>query len=126
MSAVAPVNIRRADPNTPLPAEYSTTPHGTIYGSTPGGTRVIYDRSTLLALSNSQLAKTPPTKMMYVAGVTKAGGNQENGNSSLHPSSANTPLRRAADVKREEEEKKKTYNPYAVLNSEDGMFDMED
>ena len=46
--------------------------------------------------------------MMYVAGVTKAGGNQENGNSSLHPSSANTPLRRAADVKREEEEKKKT------------------
>ena len=38
MSAAAPVNIRRADPNTPLPAEYSTTPHGTIYGSTPGGT----------------------------------------------------------------------------------------
>lgn len=37
MSAAVPVNIRRADADTPLPAEYSTTPHGTIYGSTPGG-----------------------------------------------------------------------------------------
>lgn len=37
MSAAVPVNIRRADADAPLPAEYSTTPHGTIYGSTPGG-----------------------------------------------------------------------------------------
>ncbi|KAI8146140.1 hypothetical protein BJV82DRAFT_497197, partial [Fennellomyces sp. T-0311] len=70
------------------------------------GTRVIYDRSTLLALSNSQLAKTPPTKMMYVAGVTKASG-QEHASNSLHPNSASS-YRRAADIKREEEEKKKT------------------
>ena len=109
------------------------------------GTRVIYDRSTLLALSNSQLAKTPPTKMMYVAGVTKASG-QDHGHSSLHPSAASS-YRRAADIKREEEAKKKTCkffvtagfsatanvsfffadNPYAVLNNDDDdMFDMED
>ncbi|KAI9494049.1 hypothetical protein BDB00DRAFT_820672 [Zychaea mexicana] len=82
------------------------------------GTRVIYDRSTLLALSNSQLAKTPPTKMMYVAGVTKAGG-QENGNNSLHPSSA-TSHRRAAELKREEEAKKKTCKSFVGLKQATG------
>ncbi|CDH49107.1 predicted protein [Lichtheimia corymbifera JMRC:FSU:9682] len=121
MSAAVPVNIRRADADTPLPAEYSTTPHGTIYGSTPGGTRVIYDRDTLLALSNSDLSKTPPAKMMFVAGVTKTNGD----NTSLHPSAAN--YRKVAELKRQEEEKKKTYNPFAVLSGDgDDVFDMDD
>lgn len=66
------------------------------------GTRVIYDRSTLLALSNSDLSKTPPAKMMFVAGVTKTNGD----NTSLHPSAAN--YRKVAELKRQEEEKKKT------------------
>ncbi|KAI9314536.1 eukaryotic translation initiation factor 4E binding protein [Dichotomocladium elegans] len=121
MSAAVPVNIRRADTDAPLPADYSTTPHGTIYGSTPGGTRVIYDRSTLLALQNSQLAKTPPTKMLYVAGVTKTNAADSH---MLHPAVAHH--RKAADAKREEEEKKKTYNPFAVLGDGDDMFEMDD
>ncbi|KAL1928513.1 hypothetical protein VTP01DRAFT_2869 [Rhizomucor pusillus] len=120
MSTAAPVNIRRADADAPLPANYSTTPHGTIYGSTPGGTRVIYDRNTLLALSNSQLAKTPPTKMAYIAGVTKTGGQD-----TLHPNAA--AYRKAAEAKREEEERKKTYNPFSVLNNDsEDVFDMEE
>lgn len=44
MSTAAPVNIRRADADAPLPANYSTTPHGTIYGSTPGGKTHIAQR----------------------------------------------------------------------------------
>lgn len=33
---------------------------GTLYGVTPGGTRVVYDRHTLLHLRNSPYSKTPP------------------------------------------------------------------
>lgn len=78
-------------------------PWDTLYSYTlPLGTRVIYDRSTLLALSNSDLSKTPPAKMMFVAGVTKTNGD----NTSLHPSAAN--YRKVAELKRQEEEKKKT------------------
>ncbi|ORY96923.1 eukaryotic translation initiation factor 4E binding protein [Syncephalastrum racemosum] len=115
-AAAAPVNIRRAEANASLPTDYSTTPHGTIYSSTPGGTRVIYDRDTLLALSNSELAKTPPTQMAFVAGVTKTV------NDSLHPNSLQGQKKK--EMKREEEAKKKTYNPFAVLNDDD-MFEME-
>jgi hypothetical protein len=33
---------------------------GTLYGVTPGGTRIVYDRTTLLHLRNSPYSKTPP------------------------------------------------------------------
>ncbi|KAF0560672.1 eukaryotic translation initiation factor 4E binding protein [Gigaspora margarita] len=62
--------IKKADPGSSLPPDYSTTPRGTIYSSTPGGSRIIYDRNTLLNLANSPLAKTPPTNLAYVPGVT--------------------------------------------------------
>ncbi|RUS21456.1 eukaryotic translation initiation factor 4E binding protein-domain-containing protein, partial [Endogone sp. FLAS-F59071] len=70
-SLSAPMAIRRAAPNTPIPYDYATTPHGTIYSSTPGGTRIIYDRSTLLSLANSPLSRTPPKGLVHVPGVTK-------------------------------------------------------
>ncbi len=38
----------------------STTPNGTIFGVTPGGSRITYDRETLLSLRNSPLSQTPP------------------------------------------------------------------
>ncbi|CAG8663074.1 12675_t:CDS:2 [Acaulospora morrowiae] len=62
--------IKKADPGSSLPRGYSTTPSGTIYSSTPGGTRIIYDRSTLLNLANSPLSKTSPSNLAYVPGVT--------------------------------------------------------
>ncbi|ORX88359.1 eukaryotic translation initiation factor 4E binding protein [Basidiobolus meristosporus CBS 931.73] len=64
--------VRRAEPGTPLPADYSTTPHGTIFSTTPGGTKIIYDRSTLLQLRNSPLSRTPPTNLPFIPGVTRA------------------------------------------------------
>ncbi|KAI9013924.1 eukaryotic translation initiation factor 4E binding protein [Phycomyces blakesleeanus] len=119
MSTAIPVNIRSNSLNAPLHSDYSTTPHGTIYSSTPGGTRVIYDRTTLLALSSSQLAQTPPTGMAYVAGVTRSSHAEI-------PTAHGT--RKTTEQKKVEEEKKKTYNPFAVLNNDgdDDMFDMEE
>ncbi|CAG8442960.1 10166_t:CDS:2 [Funneliformis mosseae] len=61
--------IKKAEPGTPLPPNYSTTPLGTIYSSTPGGSKIMYDRTTLLNLANSPLAKTPPSNLAYVPGV---------------------------------------------------------
>ncbi|KAI8368309.1 eukaryotic translation initiation factor 4E binding protein [Radiomyces spectabilis] len=114
MSTAAPVNIRLAAPDASLPSEYSTTPHGTIYSSTPGGTRVIYDRDTLLALANSELAQTPPSKMAFVAGVTRPNAD--------HPA-----FRKTVEQKKKEEAKKQTFNPFALLNDDDdGMFDMDE
>ncbi|KAL1123525.1 hypothetical protein AAG570_002602 [Ranatra chinensis] len=43
-----------------LPSDFSSTPGGTLYSTTPGGTRIVYERSTLLHLRNSPLARTPP------------------------------------------------------------------
>jgi len=52
------------------PTDLSTTPGGTIYGTTPGGTRIVYDRNALLFIRNSPLSKTPPTGMPVIPGVT--------------------------------------------------------
>ncbi|ORX89378.1 eukaryotic translation initiation factor 4E binding protein [Basidiobolus meristosporus CBS 931.73] len=64
--------VRRAEPGAPIPADYSTTPHGTIFSTTPGGTKIIYDRSTLMQLRNSPLSRTPPTNLPFIPGVTRA------------------------------------------------------
>ncbi len=50
--------------------DLATTPGGTIYGVTPGGSRIVYDRETLLALRNSPMAQTPPRNMARIPGVT--------------------------------------------------------
>uniref|UniRef100_A0A1D1XX72 Eukaryotic translation initiation factor 4E-binding protein 3 n=1 Tax=Anthurium amnicola TaxID=1678845 RepID=A0A1D1XX72_9ARAE len=73
--------IKKAEPGASLPAHYSTTPSGTIYSSTPGGSRIIYDRTTLLNLAKSPLAKTPPSNLVYVPGVTKVPHTENNNNS---------------------------------------------
>eukprot|EP01094_Clydonella_sp_ATCC50884_P009316 TRINITY_DN18835_c0_g1_i1.p2 TRINITY_DN18835_c0_g1~~TRINITY_DN18835_c0_g1_i1.p2 ORF type:complete len:123 (+),score=22.96 TRINITY_DN18835_c0_g1_i1:108-476(+) len=52
------------------PRSLSTTPGGTIFGTTPGGTRIVYDRAALMALASSPLAKTPPSGMPHIPGVT--------------------------------------------------------
>uniref|UniRef100_T1JNQ5 Uncharacterized protein n=1 Tax=Strigamia maritima TaxID=126957 RepID=T1JNQ5_STRMM len=53
-----------------LPADYCTTPGGTIFSTTPGGTRIIYDRAFLLQMRNSPMAKTPPKNLPNIPGVT--------------------------------------------------------
>jgi len=37
----------------------SSTPGGSIYGTTPGGTRISYSRDILLSYRNSPLSKSP-------------------------------------------------------------------
>jgi len=59
-----PISTRH-DGWQPTPRDLSTTPGGSIYATTPGGTRILYDRNALLNLRNSPMAKTP-TKMPVI------------------------------------------------------------
>jgi hypothetical protein len=43
---------------------------GTIYGTTPGGTRIVYTMDMLMNCRNSPLSKTPPASMPEIPGVT--------------------------------------------------------
>ncbi|TRY90095.1 hypothetical protein DNTS_031592 [Danionella cerebrum] len=53
-----------------LPDCYSQTPGGTFFSTTPGGTRIIYDRKFLLECRNSPIARTPPCCLPQIPGVT--------------------------------------------------------
>ncbi|XP_048844193.1 eukaryotic translation initiation factor 4E-binding protein 2 [Brienomyrus brachyistius] len=55
---------------TQLPHDYCTTPGGTLFSTTPGGTRIIYDRKFLLDRRNSPVAQTPPARLPAIPGVT--------------------------------------------------------
>ncbi|KAI2804370.1 Eukaryotic translation initiation factor 4E binding protein (EIF4EBP), partial [Blomia tropicalis] len=52
-----------------MPDRYSQTPGGTLFSTTPGGTRIIYEKQFLMNLRHSPLAKSPP-KMAFIPGVT--------------------------------------------------------
>mmetsp|Transcript_32697 Transcript_32697/g.81984 ORF Transcript_32697/g.81984 Transcript_32697/m.81984 type:complete len:122 (-) Transcript_32697:46-411(-) len=58
------------------PSDLSQSVGGTFYATTPGGTRIAYERSQLMFLRNSPLTKTPPTGLPFIPGVTSpsAGG----------------------------------------------------
>lgn len=43
-----------------MPDVYSSTPNGTLYSTTPGGTKLVYERTFLLQMRNSPLSHTPP------------------------------------------------------------------
>uniref|UniRef100_V9LE54 Eukaryotic translation initiation factor 4E-binding protein 2 n=1 Tax=Callorhinchus milii TaxID=7868 RepID=V9LE54_CALMI len=53
-----------------LPHDYCTTPGGTLFSTTPGGTRIIYDRKFLMECRNSPVARTPPRDLPKIPGVT--------------------------------------------------------
>uniref|UniRef100_A0A452J6K2 Eukaryotic translation initiation factor 4E binding protein 1 n=1 Tax=Gopherus agassizii TaxID=38772 RepID=A0A452J6K2_9SAUR len=53
-----------------LPGDYSTTPGGTMFGTTLGCTRIIYERKFLTECCNSPVAKTSPCDLPDVLGVT--------------------------------------------------------
>ncbi|XP_029940376.1 eukaryotic translation initiation factor 4E-binding protein 1-like [Salarias fasciatus] len=52
-----------------MPQDYSSTPGGTVFSTTPGGTRIIYDRKFLLQCRSSPLTRTPPN-LPDIPGVT--------------------------------------------------------
>merc|ERR1711907_50179 len=54
--------------------DLAITPGGLHFlGTTPGGTRIIYDRNTLLHYRQSPLSKTPPVGLPVIPGVTAPG-----------------------------------------------------
>ncbi|XP_035635499.1 eukaryotic translation initiation factor 4E-binding protein 3-like [Oncorhynchus keta] len=53
-----------------LADSYSQTPGGTLFSTTPGGTRIIYDRKFLLECRNSPITRTPPCCLPHIPGVT--------------------------------------------------------
>ncbi|XP_028839868.1 eukaryotic translation initiation factor 4E-binding protein 3 [Denticeps clupeoides] len=53
-----------------LPDSYGQTPGGTLFSTTPGGTRITYDRKFLLECRNSPIARTPPICLPQIPGVT--------------------------------------------------------
>jgi hypothetical protein len=46
-------------PQTGQMIPLSSTPGGSLYGTTPGGTKISYDRHSLLGYKNSPLSKSP-------------------------------------------------------------------
>jgi len=68
------VPVRRTGPMPMQTAnDLSQTPGGTIFGTTPGGTRIIYDRDFLLQMRQSPAACTPPKNIPFIPGVTTTG-----------------------------------------------------
>merc|ERR1712036_66021 len=66
------IQIRRVsitDPKDMPKHGIAETPGGTLFGTTPGGTRIIYDRLFLLQRKESPAARTPP-KLPQITGVT--------------------------------------------------------
>ena len=57
-SAMA-IPSRVKNPTTGSWIPLSSTPGGSLYGTTPGGTRIQYDRSALMNYRNSPLSKSP-------------------------------------------------------------------
>ena len=74
--------------NTPPRSALTSSLGGTLYSTSPGGTKTVYSTHDLLLLRSSPLSKTPPVGLAYIPGVTSSallregGSSQEGGSSS--------------------------------------------
>jgi len=72
-----------------MPSDYGTTPGGTMFAHTPGGTRIVYERAFLMQMRQSPLAKTPPANLPVIPGVTVPASTSPNKNCSTSPKKHN-------------------------------------
>jgi len=72
-----------------MPTDYGTTPGGTMFAHTPGGTRIVYERAFLMQMRQSPLAKTPPANLPVIPGVTVPASTSPNKNCASSPKKTN-------------------------------------
>jgi hypothetical protein len=103
MSSAEGIPIRRLVVHDPkdMPLHYGETPGGSIFSTTPGGTRIFYDRAFLLSRRDSPMTRSPPI-LPFIPEVTlipepEKGGNvvengvkKEGSNSSVDKSNLST------------------------------------
>lgn len=73
-SVTKPVKIPQPTPGSPLEMTLSSSPNGTIYGTTPGGSRIRYQRNELLNIRTSPLIQAAASNMQipHIPGITLA------------------------------------------------------
>jgi len=98
-----------------LPADYSATPGGTLFSTTPGGTRIVYERDFLLMCRESPLTKSPPPNMTNIPGVTHISNHLVLQENSVSKGSAVLPTGGSGDQNKKE----------PTGTSEDAQFQME-
>jgi len=107
------IPIRRVQLNhmSDLPDDYGQTPGGTFFSTTPGGTRIIYDRKFLLKCRASPMSNTPPNNLPDIPGVTT-------------PDKG--PSKEITAIKEEKEDTNSTNGDSSPMTKdEDDQFDME-
>jgi len=72
---IIPIRRMPLSDQSQLPPDYSATPGGTLFSTTPGGTRIIYDREFLMQCRNSPLTKSPPPNLPNIPGITHPANN---------------------------------------------------
>lgn len=82
MSSTEGIPIRRMVVHDPkdMPSHYGETPGGSIFSTTPGGTRIYYDRAFLLSRRDSPMTRSPP-HLPFIPEVTLIPMPSKTGNS---------------------------------------------
>jgi len=129
MSSTEGIPIRRLVVHDPkdMPLHYGETPGGSVFSTTPGGTRIYYDRAFLLSRRDSPMTRSPPN-LPFIPEVTlipepsKSGSIVENGvsNSQKERSVSTTNPTNASSSKPEGSEVKPT-----VKKDRDDLFSMD-
>ncbi|CAG9857016.1 unnamed protein product [Phyllotreta striolata] len=82
------------DDASDLPSNYSSTPGGTLFSTTPGGSKIVYEKSVLMNLRNSPISKTPPA--FEIPACISGSPNKKNSQLPNRPNGLSNGLRRAS------------------------------